>query len=102
MSGAYGRAVHCRYHCRRCGSHFTSLEAFDAHRSGTPQDRACSFPDDAGLVELAGATCAISGPDPVPAVTVYGTARATRASEYYRGQTGRHTARANVSGAVGP
>lgn len=23
----------CTYHCRACGSHFTSLRAFDAHRS---------------------------------------------------------------------
>jgi hypothetical protein len=26
--------VHCTYHCGKCHSHFTSLEAFDAHRAG--------------------------------------------------------------------
>jgi hypothetical protein len=27
--------VYCRFCCRACGSHFTSLEAFDAHRVGS-------------------------------------------------------------------
>jgi hypothetical protein len=33
--------TYCRYHCRTCGAHFTSLEGFDAHRA----DFECSWPD---------------------------------------------------------
>ena len=29
----------CGYHCRACGGHFTSLEAFDAHREGLMHER---------------------------------------------------------------
>lgn len=29
-----GRAVTCRYHCSGCRGHFSSLNAFDAHRAG--------------------------------------------------------------------
>lgn len=89
--------THCRYHCRGCESHFTSLEAFDAHFSGTPQDGACGFPDDSGLVELDGGICAIGGPDRRHDVTVYSTERAARAGEHF---AGRHTARANGKRAV--
>jgi hypothetical protein len=36
----------CTHHCRSCESHFTSLEAFDAHREGPAgSDRACTFPE---------------------------------------------------------
>jgi hypothetical protein len=45
-------STHCRYHCRTCGSHFTSLRAFDAHRGD-----GCDFPVD--LIEHAG-ICRIS------------------------------------------
>ena len=31
----------CRYHCRTCGQHFTSLAAFDSHRSGPWAERIC-------------------------------------------------------------
>jgi len=49
-----------RYHCRRCGSHFTSLEAFDAHHEGSGESlRPCRFPAD--LAEIRG-TCKVSDP----------------------------------------
>lgn len=35
--------------CRTCGKDFTSLRAFDAHRSGTPDERFCLDPAEAGL-----------------------------------------------------
>jgi hypothetical protein len=36
----------CKYHCRACDSHFTSLRAFDAHRSGPHSgERKCWDPD---------------------------------------------------------
>jgi hypothetical protein len=31
---AASRTAHCRYHCSACGAHFSSLNAFDAHRVG--------------------------------------------------------------------
>ena len=76
----------CRYHCRACGGHFSSLEAFDAHRSGPFEDRACSYPDDAGLVELDG-TCKVADPDrPQVGAAVYSTERASRAKDYFNGR----------------
>jgi hypothetical protein len=54
----------CTYHCRSCGAHLRSLEAFDAHREGPPgSERACSFPklpEDHRWVEITG-TCTIGG-----------------------------------------
>lgn len=41
------RAVTCRYHCTTCGSHFSSLSAFDGHREGDADSRHCIDPDDA-------------------------------------------------------
>ena len=79
----------CRYHCRSCGSHFASLEAFDAHHGTEP----CSFPDGIDFVETAG-TCRIGDPTTLATGTVYSTERAFRASDYFRPFNGRHTARA--------
>lgn len=31
----------CQYHCSGCGCHFTSLQAFDDHRTGDWSERAC-------------------------------------------------------------
>jgi hypothetical protein len=31
----------CSHHCRACDQHFTSLRAFDAHRTGPVDDRRC-------------------------------------------------------------
>jgi hypothetical protein len=36
----------CTNHCVACGSHFSSLGAFDAHRKGEPGGRWCDEPDD--------------------------------------------------------
>lgn len=35
----------CRNHCATCGRHFTSLGAFDIHRTGPQSDRRCEEPD---------------------------------------------------------
>lgn len=84
----------CRYHCRRCGSHFASLEAFDAHHGGSGEGlEPCTFPDDVALVETAG-TCVIGDPTSLATGTVYGTERANRAADYFRPTNGRQTARA--------
>jgi hypothetical protein len=38
--------TYCRYHCRDCGSHFTSLEAFDAHHEGSGDTLVpCAWPE---------------------------------------------------------
>ncbi len=94
-------SVHCRYHCRACSGHFTSLEAFDAHREGSAgTHRACSFPDGAGLVELVG-TCNIADPrQPRLGVAVYSGARAGRALEAFGTRAGRRPARAKRKSAV--
>ena len=71
---------HCTYHCRGCDSCFTSLAAFDAHRTG-PFDgtRACTFPGDVDWEEHRG-VCRVSEFDdetgqPIPrAVVVYALA----------------------------
>jgi len=73
----------CRCHCRRCGSHFTSLEAFDAHHQGSGESlRPCRFPAD--LVEIRG-TCKLSDPTlPLSGVTVYSTVRDTGVAKRLR------------------
>lgn len=40
--------------CRSCGSDFTSLDAFDAHRAGRhmPMERHCVDPTEVGLVRV--------------------------------------------------
>ena len=85
----------CRYHCRNCGSHFTSQEAFDAHHGTEP----CSFPEDADLVETAG-SCRIGDPTRVVNGTIYSTVRAFRAANYFRPINGAQTAPANVKWAL--
>lgn len=79
----------CRYHCRRCGSHFTSLEAFDAHHGSEP----CTLPDHAELVEAPG-SCLIGDPTKLTTGTVYGSKRAEKAAEYLRAREGPQPARA--------
>jgi hypothetical protein len=83
--------THWRYHCRGCGAHTSSLEAFDAHREGPAgSDRACSFPTQ--LVELIG-VCEVSDPEaPKADVTVYAAERAQGARRYFRGIEGAQTA----------
>lgn len=43
---AKARGKTCRYHCSRCGTHFTSLAGFDAHHEGEGADHIpCQWPD---------------------------------------------------------
>jgi hypothetical protein len=67
-----GMTRSCQYHCRRCGGHFASLKAFDAHREGPVSGECeCTYPDDSRLVELTG-TCEIGDPTtPKINVTLY-------------------------------
>jgi hypothetical protein len=96
------RPTQCRYHCRRCASHFTSLEAFDAHHEGSGgMFNPCAFPNDAELVELHG-VCTIGDPTAPAIGTVYSTARAARAPEFFRRPEGHQRARARRSEAVAP
>ena len=65
----------CHYHCRSCGGHFTSLRAFDSHRSGPSSERICGYPDDSGLVEIEAGVCYLGDADgqtgePIPQVGV--------------------------------
>jgi hypothetical protein len=87
----------CRYHCRgSCGGHFTSLEAFDAHRPRDLSRGGCEWPEDAGLVEVFG-TCKIGDPDkPARGVIVY---RLVREGKY--GAAGRERARGRLRGPRG-
>lgn len=56
----------CRWHCRGCGAHFSSIKAFDTHRvgefdrpRGESGGRACRAPDPAdGFVRQEG-ICAV-------------------------------------------
>jgi hypothetical protein len=76
------RTVHCRYHCSRCGSHFTSLSAFDAHHAGQgASHQPCAWPDNTVLRERTGA-CKIAAGPPKRAVTIYehDSAEAARAA----------------------
>jgi hypothetical protein len=93
--------THCRYHCRACGGHFASLEAFDAHRAGSYEARSCYWPDSAPLVEVPDGICAIAEPlHPRSGVTIYSTERAARAKEHFEARRSRQAAGANVSEAV--
>jgi hypothetical protein len=86
----------CTNHCRTCGAHFTSLEAFAAHRGGSYKDntRGCWVDDDLPLVELTG-TCKLADPDtPQAGVSVYEHERAAKARDYFGALGGRHTASA--------
>jgi hypothetical protein len=72
----------CTYHCRQCESHFSSLEAFDAHGPGRP----CKWPDDSRLVEIAGGVCRIGDPDvPKLNVTLYAAQRGQAAKDRLEG-----------------
>jgi hypothetical protein len=72
----------CSYHCRSCGSHFTSLAAFDAHK---PRNEGkCLWPDKPELIEHTG-TCKIADPEQVAKrVTLYEHPDAARARDNFR------------------
>jgi hypothetical protein len=81
------RLATCRYHCRSCGAHFTSLRAFDSHRVGPWADRRCELPDE--LIEIEGGACRISNPElSLNAVTLYEDSEAERLREYLAGREG--------------
>lgn len=92
----------CRNHCRGCGSHFASLESFDAHHQGSGANLVpCAFPGEAPLLAITGGTCRIDDPDrPLTGVTVYTTERAQQAAEYFRSLRGRESERVRLSEAV--
>lgn len=75
------RRVTCKCHCRDCGSHFTSLAAFDAHLSGKPGTRVCEFAPDA-FRELSG-VCSIGYAEARGNVTVYEHVSAERARAHF-------------------
>jgi len=64
------RRPHCRFHCRECERHFSSLDAFEAHRTGSHaaprlslDGRRCVGPehDPRQCFELALGVCKIGG-----------------------------------------
>jgi hypothetical protein len=60
----------CSHHCRACGTCFTSLRAFDLHRTGPMSDRSCDLAG-ADLVERTG-VCKVANPElPVAGLTVH-------------------------------
>lgn len=73
------RTVCCSNCCSACGSHFSSVGAFDSHRSGPPSDRYCLEPEDVvdadGRSRLAPRTtsgrCHLSNGPPKVGVTVW-------------------------------
>lgn len=61
----------CTNHCRSCGGHFSSLAAFDKHRTGPYSDRSCTEPETVGLVQKKG-DCLLDDPDnPKKNVIIY-------------------------------
>jgi hypothetical protein len=94
--------TYCRCHCRDCGSHFTSLEAFDAHHQGSGSTLvACAFPEDASLVEITGGTCVVGDPEnPEFGVTVYAVERSLEDAERLKRLRGRESERPRLSGVV--
>jgi hypothetical protein len=75
--------VRCTYHCRSCGAHFTSLEAFDDHHEGSGASlKPCAFPDGHGLVERTG-VCKLGSSAPQVGVTVYESRRAEASRAYW-------------------
>ena len=94
--------TYCRCHCRGCGSHFSSAEAFDAHHQGSGASLVpCAFPEEAPLIGVTEGTCTIGDPDrPLTGVTVYTTERSLEAAEYFRSLRDRESERAKLREAV--
>jgi hypothetical protein len=89
----------CRYHCRSCGAHFTSLQAFDAHRVGPWSDRRCELGDE--LAEIPGGVCRIEDPTRSRiGVTLYAHPDGEGIRSYFRGREAAHTPPTNVSAGV--
>jgi hypothetical protein len=80
----------CRYHCRECSSHFTSLEGFDAHHEGSGETLVpCAWPDppEGSRYEELFGVCKISAAEPARGVIVH---RLVREGKY--GAAGRESA----------
>lgn len=73
----------CTHHCRSCGSHFTSLAAFDAHRPKNGRDGGCEWPDDAPLCEVEGGECRIASARSHKGVLLWEHKNAARARERF-------------------
>jgi len=75
----------CSNHCSACGSHFTSLAAFDAHRYGSHQDgRRCWNPEEELplVIQTEIGVCDITAETLEP-VTIWGHKSAERAKDYF-------------------
>lgn len=72
-----GPRTGCTYHCPACRSHFTSLDAFDAHRRGKPDARYCDVDaaDDQGrpllVVKSENGSCGLSVPPVGSGAVIY-------------------------------
>lgn len=74
----------CSNHCSCCGGHFTSLDAFDAHRPRHSSEGGCEWPRNAPLSELIG-DCLLADPDrPLVRVSVFEHSSTTKAREAAR------------------
>lgn len=70
--------IGCINHCAGCGSHFSSVAAFDAHRFGDHATaRYCEEPLDVASLapKTAAGICKIGAPVPRISVTVHALAR---------------------------
>ena len=78
-------APRCTHHCRGCDQHFTSLQAFDAHRTGPMDARECLSAVGAGLVARSGGVCVVSDPDvPQTGQTIFEHRAATQIREHHQ------------------
>jgi hypothetical protein len=73
----------CRYHCRSCEQHFTSLAAFDAHKPRSQRRGGCLWPEDAPLGEIPGGECRIASDVPIVGITLYEHEDAARARQNF-------------------
>ncbi len=72
----------CKYHCRACGAHFTSLVAFDSHRANLN----CINPKGVkGLRQLIG-ECRISGAITLKDEAIFELEQADELRKYYENQ----------------
>lgn len=79
--------THCTNHCSACGSHFSSVKAFDAHRVGDHESgRYCEDPEDIAdrdgnprLAARDGEVCALTRP-PRIGVKVWTDAKSLQAA----------------------
>ena len=91
---------HCAYHCRECGGHFTSLEAFDAHKPPWSPGEECEWPEDAPLVEVAGGFCEISDGIRRGGLTLHEHRKAQTYRNYRKGLGSRESAETQRKQAV--